>query len=219
MIIIKLFLLLKHDPFLFIGAIIFLILPLILSITLHEWAHGFAAYKLGDPTPKLRGRLTLNPLAHLDLVGSLMLLIAGIGWAKPVPINTANLNSKSKVALVGLAGPFTNFLLAIIFCIVQVLCFKFKANLILQYIGLLSSLIVSINLILALFNLLPIPPLDGSRVISMFLSDKLNDLYSKLEPYGMFLIIGLVFFNGLTFVFNFAEIAHSYLYFFIAKLI
>lgn len=219
MLIIKLLQLLQQDPILFIIALIVLVFPLLLSITLHELAHGLVAYKLGDPTPKLNGRLTLNPFAHLDLVGTLMLFLLGIGWAKPIPINTANLNSKFKVALIGLAGPLTNFAIAVVFCIVQILCFKFKANLILQYVGLLSSLIVSINLILALFNLLPIPPLDGSRVLAWMLPEKLNYFYSKLEPYGMIIVLGLVFFNGVKFIVDFAQIVQTHLYFILDKLI
>src|SRR3989339_2101986 len=106
--------LLIKNPIAFFIALLVLIFPLLISITVHEWAHGMAAYKFGDPTPKNQGRLTLNPFAHLDLVGTLMLFIIGIGWAKPVEINPGNIeqpNKKFKLMMVAFAGPLSNFIL------------------------------------------------------------------------------------------------------------
>lgn len=149
----------------------------LIAITFHEFAHAFAADKLGDDTPRLQGRLSLNPLAHLDPIGSLMLLFARVGWGKPVQINPTNFNrtiSMSKgEAIVSAAGPIMNFILAIIFCIIYFIIQKFAGAFAVTQAGnIVMTIIMStvlINLGLGIFNLIPIPPLDGSKIFLRFL--------------------------------------------------
>lgn len=179
--------------------IIFSIAVLIMSVVIHELAHGYMADYLGDPTAKYAGRLTLNPIAHLDLMGSfivpvLMVMFSGgvlFGWAKPVPVNPYNLrNQKWGEALVALAGPVSNLVLALIFG----LCVRFSAEL-----GLgptfveLSVYIVLINVVLVFFNLIPIPPLDGSKILFAFLGSKANDVRYFFERYWLITIFLVVF--------------------------
>lgn len=180
------------------SAIIFIII-LIISVILHELAHGWTADKLGDPTPRLEGRLTLNPLAHLDWVGSVLvpgfLILLGtpfvFGWAKPVPYNPYNLkNSRWGGALIAVMGPVTNIVLAGI------------AALLLNVIGDPSALVGSIlqvtiltNIILAVFNLIPIPPLDGHHILFALLPDSLNNLKESLRKYAWPLLLVFIFFG------------------------
>ncbi len=180
--------------------IIFTIIILFFSVVLHECAHGWVAYMLGDPTAKYAGRLTLNPVKHIDPIGTIifpgiliLLRFMGIhtvllGWAKPVPVNFARLhNPRVGMIWVGLAGPATNFLLAIIF------------SRILRIDGLslwlqdVVSLGVFINLLLAWFNLIPIPPLDGSRLVMGILPPDMTIAYMRLEEYGMFIILAFLY--------------------------
>ncbi len=156
-------------------------LPIILlSLSVHETAHGYAAYRLGDPTAKNLGRLTLNPLKHLDPIGFVCMLLAGFGWANPVPVNSRYFKKPRRdIALVGLAGPLSNLLLAIIFLLLlRFVGFGFLANLTvttelqfnLVYFAILFLYYgVYMNITLAIFNLLPVPPLDGSRIFYVFL--------------------------------------------------
>lgn len=195
--------LLIKDPLQFIAVITMLIVPLLISITFHEWAHGFVAYKFGDPTPKLYGRLTLNPLAHLDPVGTLMLFLVGIGWAKPVPINILNIPDKTKQMLVALAGPASNLLLAVIFSVILVsltMFYKGADNGIFSMLSMTINLVIRINLILAIFNLIPIPPLDGSRVFAWVLPEVMANKYFSLEPYGIPLLFLMLFTVGFKFI-------------------
>ena len=150
----------------------------LIALTFHEFAHAFAADKLGDDTPRRQGRLTLNPLAHLDPVGSIMLVFAGIGWGKPVEVNPRNFNrdiSMDKAnAIVSFAGPLMNFILAVVFAIIYVLIFKFAGEgFIYSQAGIVLTTIVSsailINVGLGIFNLIPLPPLDGSKILMHFL--------------------------------------------------
>ena len=149
----------------------------LVAITFHEFAHAFAADKLGDDTPRLQGRLSLNPLAHLDPIGSLMLLFVGVGWGKPVQINPNNFNRTVSIskgeAIVSAAGPIMNFILAIVFCIVYFVIYKFAGTFVdTQIGGIVLSIILStvyINLGLGIFNLIPMPPLDGSKILKNFL--------------------------------------------------
>ncbi len=171
---------------------------MILSVIIHEIAHGAAAFHLGDPTAKMMGRLSLNPIKHLDPVGSIMvplfsLVLTGwvIGWAKPVPVNPANFkDQKYGNAKVSLAGPGVNIGIAVLFG----LLLRFTGGFGNPGLQLMFSYIVFINLILAIFNLMPIPPLDGSHILFTFLPDSMNSLKVTLQRYGFFILIFFIFF-------------------------
>jgi Zn-dependent protease len=182
--------LLIKDPLTFV----LLAIPLLYSIILHELAHGWVADRMGDPTAKWQGRLTLNPLKHLDPIGTFMLFIVGFGWAKPVPVNFNNIQDTRKgLILVSSAGIIANMLLAFVaFFLFQLLSPTpggVPATL-LYYLA-------QINIMLAAFNLIPIPPLDGSKILMGFLSERLQYSLSRLEPYGFFVIIGLLYLGAL----------------------
>ncbi len=172
------------------------IVALVFSIIIHEVAHGYVAYRLGDPTARNANRLTLNPLAHIDLMGSIILPLFLIivkspvllGWAKPVPFNPGYFRDVKKgVMLVGLAGPVSNLILAAIAAIIlRIFPFGEIAWLFLVHVCL-------INVILAVFNLIPIPPLDGSRVVIGFLPSHMVSGYLSLERYGFLIIFGLLY--------------------------
>lgn len=213
MLISQLLKLLISSPDEFFIAIILLFVPLLISITIHEWAHGYTAYKFGDPTPAIQGRLSFNPFAHLDPVGVLMLFIIGIGWAKPVMINPANIRQKYKLMLVGLAGPLSNFVLGIIFSLILFVIMKvYGAQIISEqnnYLTLVVSLlglIVRTNFVLGLFNLIPLPPLDGANVISNLLPDNLAKTYFKIAPFSLPILFLLMFNGAIDFIFRFAGI-------------
>lgn len=171
-----------------------------MSVVIHEVSHGYAALALGDPTAKYQGRLTLNPLNHLDPIGSFLVPLLGyfaggfiIGWAKPVPFNPYNLrNAKWGEALVAIAGPLSNISLAIIFG----LFIRFGSNLITlnQAFLSLASFVVLINITLAIFNLVPIPPLDGSKILFALLPYKFQGLRESFEKYGLILVFIFIFF-------------------------
>jgi len=179
--------------------IIFGIVVLILSVMVHEVSHGYSADKLGDPTARLAGRLTLNPIKHLDFFGSIIVpaitFMAGgfiFGWAKPVPYNPYNLQHKRGDAIVAAAGPISNILLALFFSIIIRLngSILFLPSSFIE----LSVLIVFINLILAIFNLIPVPPLDGSKILYSFLPAHLLPELRRFESYGLFLVLLVVIF-------------------------
>jgi len=187
--------LLFRDPLTF-----FLIaIPLLYSIIFHELAHGWVAWKLGDPTAGNAGRLTLNPLSHLDPIGTLMLLFVGFGWAKPVPINMGYIRTRSGLIMVASAGIVANMILAFI----SVLLIKLLAPESSSSFGLLLYYMMQINIMLAAFNLIPIPPLDGSKILTGFLSQQAGYLLSRLEPYGFFIIVGLLYLGALDPVIRF----------------
>jgi len=179
------------------------ILPVLFAITVHEAAHGWMALRLGDQTAMMLGRVTLNPLKHIDLVGTLlvpglMLMMGGMlfGWAKPVPVTWKNLrNRKRDMALVALAGPAANLLMAIFWALTM----KFSLMLSTSFPAIAKPLLymggagISINLVLMVLNLLPIPPLDGSRIVSALLPDKWAWRYNLLEKYGMVILLVLLF--------------------------
>ncbi len=179
------------------------VLPVLFAITAHEAAHGWVAQRLGDSTAKMLGRVTLNPLKHIDLVGTilvpgLLLLMPGgfiFGWAKPVPVTVQNLrNPKQDMALVALAGPGANLVMALLWAMIMKLGFMFSGSI--DWVALpliyMGGAGVSINLILLVLNLLPLPPLDGGRVLVGVLPDPLAWKVNRIEPYGIFILLGLV---------------------------
>ena len=173
------------------------IIVLLTAFSVHEFAHAWTADRFGDDTPRIYGRLTLNPMAHLDLMGSLMLIVAGFGWAKPVPVNPYALRRRSESALmwVSLAGPLSNFLLAIFAAI------PFRMGLLSIYDvyattnGFLPSLpsflaeFISINLLLMLFNLIPLAPLDGDKIADYFFPPSWRDFLTRIRPYGPMILL------------------------------
>lgn len=173
-----------------------LIVPAVLfAITIHEYAHGWAAEKFGDPTARLMGRLTLNPLAHLDPIGALMLVLVRIGWAKPVPVNPHNLrNPRRDMIWISLAGPVANLLAALALGTVVRLLAASGASLgpLTAPLVLLLALGVMIDVALAIFNFIPIPPLDGSKVLAGLLPDRWAYHYLRFERFGPIVLIGLI---------------------------
>ncbi len=182
-----------------------LIFPVLVAVTFHELAHGYVAYLCGDPTAKLAGRLTLNPLKHLDPIGALVFILTRmIGWAKPVPINPMYFKNYSRdLFFVSLAGPLTNFLIAIISGFILKFLYTVSTSSpfiyykILVPLGIIMKLTVQINIALAFFNLIPVPPLDGSKIVMAILPDNLNKYYAYIEPFGFIIILILVFTNVL----------------------
>ncbi len=179
---------------------IVLFAPAILAaLTVHEYAHGLVAWRLGDPTAKRLGRLTLNPLAHLDPIGTLMLFIFYIGWAKPVPVNPAYFhNPRRYMVWVALAGPGANIILALILGIL--LQFLLSAGLIVPF-GISYTMLgftIFINLMLAFFNLIPIPPLDGSRVVGGLLPPQYLRGWEAFERVGWVVLIGIILLGRVT---------------------
>jgi len=183
--------LLIKDPLTFV----LIAVPLLYSVILHELAHGWVAYRMGDPTARMMGRLSLNPLRHLDPVGTLMLFFVGFGWARPVPVNFANLSgSRRELILVSSAGIIVNTILAFL----SILLLRLIAPTEQGMAGTALYYMAHINIILAAFNLIPIPPLDGSKILMGFLPENLQYHLSRLEPYGFFIIIALLFFGVLN---------------------
>lgn len=179
---------------------IFIVAVLIMSVVIHEVAHGYMALYLGDPTAKHQGRLTLNPISHLDPVGSFFVPLLGyllggfvIGWAKPVPFNPYNLrNARTGEALVAIAGPVSNIILALVFGLF--IRYASPADLLGNGALGLLGFIVMINLTLALFNLVPIPPLDGSKILFSFLPLRMQWLRHTMERFGIFFALFFIFF-------------------------
>lgn len=179
------------------------LVTLVIAFTVHEFAHAWTADRLGDATPRLNGRLTLNPLAHLDPIGSLLLLVAGFGWAKPVPVNSYALRSRTPAGLfmVSAAGPLSNLLLAILAAL------PFRAGWLApslvsgSLLASLSALLVEfifINLVLLFFNLIPLSPLDGEKVLEYLLPPEGKDVLARLRPYGAMILLALVFLGTAT---------------------
>jgi len=168
------------------------VITLVIAFTVHEFSHALAADQLGDDTPRLQGRLTLNPLVHLDPIGSIMLVIAGFGWARPVQINPYVIQRRHPAGpmIVAAAGPFSNLLLAIVATIpvraglISVTSSSFVSQFFIEFIW--------INLILLFFNLLPIFPLDGEKILDFFLPPRGQDVLRQIRPYGMYILMALI---------------------------
>lgn len=198
--------------------VLLIVVPFLLAITVHEFAHGWMANKLGDPTARLTGRLSLNPIKHLDVLGTIVLISTRrIGWAKPVPVNPYNLKDpKRDMMWVSLAGPGSNFLLAILSAVLlrfiisinpafkplmlPALNFQFPSlaefdTFMIMWIIVFWMICLGmvLNVILAIFNLIPIPPLDGGKILQGILPRNLSLAFEKIEPYGFFILILLVF--------------------------
>lgn len=196
-----------QDPIGFLKQLACMLPVMLLSLTMHEWGHAYAAYKCGDDTARNFGRMTLNPLKHIDPIGFLMVLIAGFGWAKPVPVNPRNYrNYKTGEAIVSLAGVTMNFLLAIVFSIALIPLFRMYASGQYSWLenGILIDIIVygiSLNLILMLFNLIPIYPLDGYHIFELLFARRLPmSVFLFLRRYGQYILIGiLILFNVIDF--------------------
>jgi Zn-dependent protease len=176
----------------FLGNYLYRVPALLLAVTLHELAHGWVAYRLGDPTAKSHGRLTLNPLAHIDPIGLLALFLVGFGWAKPVPVNPMYFKGDRQrgMFLVGLAGPATNFFLAFI------TLFILGVFPVISTVPHLPDILVitfRYNVLLGVFNLLPFPPLDGSKVLAYFLPQSFLQTFHQIEQYGPVILIVLIF--------------------------
>jgi Zn-dependent protease len=172
---------------------------LLVAITIHEFSHAFLADRLGDPTPRFQGRLTLNPLAHLDPLGTLALLFIGFGWGKPVQINPFNLRSPQDAAIISVAGPASNLLLAIIFSAGGLFLGHLSG-----FIAVVATAIIEVNVRLAVFNLIPIHPLDGGKVLIGILPEKqAKSLDSFLSQYGVIILLFLLLpiFDGIPPVF------------------
>jgi Zn-dependent protease len=182
------------NPPIFIARII----TLIVAFTIHEFSHAWTADQLGDSTPRQNGRLTLNPLAHLDVIGSLMLLITGFGWAKPVPVNDYSLRRRSPAGMmiVSVAGPLSNLMLAILAAIpfkLGLLNLGYSTGTFIPDPSFLLQEFIFINLILLFFNLIPIFPLDGEKVAEYFLPPSGQDTLARLRPYGPMILMALLF--------------------------
>ncbi|MHB8574395.1 MAG: site-2 protease family protein [Dehalococcoidia bacterium] len=187
---------LSHDPRGFFTLFIALVIAFIIGIAFHEFSHALSAYLLGDTTAQSMGRLTLNPIAHLDPAGTVLLLLAGFGWGKPTPVNPYKLRNgpKAGMAIVSAAGPISNFLMAFLFSLplkfgnLQFGRVRFDGTYINwnlgNYAALLLFYVVFINVVLGLFNLLPIAPLDGAKIASGIFPGELGAFFRRMEPYG-----------------------------------
>jgi Zn-dependent protease len=190
--------LLLKDPF----AFILIAIPLLYSIIFHELAHGWVAYRMGDPTAKSLGRLSLNPLKHLDPMGTIMLFVFGFGWAKPVPVNFGLLRDRHKGMIwVSAAGIITNMLIAFMALFLTRLLSLPPSSMPAELLYYLAQ----INIMLAAFNLIPLPPLDGSKILMGFASPSVQNFFFRIERYGFIIIIALLYFGVLNPVINFFQ--------------
>lgn len=180
--------LLLTNPIMFVLSAV----SLVIAITIHEFSHAKMADHLGDPTPRLQGRVTLNPAAHLDLYGTILLFLVGFGWGKPVQFDPFNLeNSRRDAALISIVGPASNFILAIVSSII-LYSFTFFGLGIPLIIGSLLIVFIQMNILLGVFNLLPVHPLDGFKIVEGMLSEKQAREWHQLERYGFLFLIALI---------------------------
>ena len=171
-------------------AFVLVAVPLLYSVIIHEVAHGWVAYRMGDPTAKWSGRLSLNPIRHLDPIGTLMLFLVGFGWAKPVPVNLNNIPDMRKgLIFVSSAGIIAN----ILFAFTTLLFFRIFSTSSSGIVAILVYYLVQINITLAALNLIPIPPLDGSKILMGIASGRVRYFLTRIEPYGFFIIIGFLY--------------------------
>lgn len=190
-----------------ISKISIMLVPALLAITMHEVAHGYVAERFGDPTARLLGRLNLNPMRHLDPIGTVAIFVFGFGWARPVPVNAGNLkHPKRDMIWVAFAGPVTNLLLAILSALLlRGIGFLESTSLggaemfmqMAKPLRMMAGFSLYINVLLGVFNLLPLPPLDGGRILIGILPEKQAMLVNRLEPFGFILILLLVFFTDI----------------------
>jgi Zn-dependent protease len=179
------------DPAAFLAALVLKIPALLLAVTVHEVAHAVVADRLGDPTPRAMGRITLNPLPHIDPLGAIAFVLAGFGWAKPVPVNAANLrHPRRDMAWVAAAGPISNFLVAFLGLVLFVLARR--SGLVGEPVGQAVLWIFQFNLALGIFNLIPLPPLDGGHFLPYFLPPGAGSLLHSLEQFGPMILLVLV---------------------------
>ncbi len=182
--------LLLKDPLTFVLVAV----PLLYSVIIHELAHGWVAHRMGDETARWQGRLSLNPLRHLDPIGTLMLFLFGFGWAKPVPVNFENLRDPRRgFIFVSAAGVVANLILAFAAFLLDHLLSPSPSGVLAPVLYYMAQ----INIMLAAFNLIPIPPLDGSKILMGFAPEKLRYVLLRLEPYGFFIIVGLLYLGAL----------------------
>lgn len=169
------------------------VIPALFCITFHELSHGFVAYKLGDDTAKRQGRLTLNPIKHIDIIGLICMAFMGFGWAKPVPVDMRNFkNPRSGMAIVALAGPISNILLAVVVLIISFFFVPTAYTGVIWNIWLILQRFAILSISLAIFNIIPVPPLDGSKVLFAFLSETTYYKLMRYERYGMIILIVLI---------------------------
>jgi len=183
--------------------ILYFAAAILIVISIHEAAHALVAYKLGDPTAKQRGRLTLNPLAHLDVIGTIMIFVVGIGWGKPVPVNPRNFSDPVRAsALTSLAGPVSNFLTAMVLAIPL----KYFVSQMPEPLYILTLTVFDLSILLGLFNMLPFPPLDGSKILGLFVPRKWEKEYARFLEVGLqyFMIFLVIDFLVLGRLFNFS---------------
>ncbi len=187
----------------FLQEAVYRVPALLIAITFHEVAHGWVAYRLGDPTAKYHGRLTLNPIPHIDPMGALMLLIFRFGWAKPVPVNPMYFRGDRRrgMVLVALAGPAINFILAFVVAalVAMVLSYMPMTGFAIFLLNFLLMLMIY-NVFLGMFNLLPVPPLDGSKILSNLLPRSFSSFFAQIEQYGFFILILLIFTGAIQYL-------------------